>query len=134
MANPRATFAQVVKAAQRAEIHAVIERLPQGYETEIGERGAGLSGGQKQRLAIARALLKEPAILLFDEATSNLDHATAEQFAKTINQLRGQVTMLFISHWLPKTLQIDAEVALDSLRPKGRLEPITQAPRIRAFV
>ncbi|MHB8252291.1 MAG: peptidase domain-containing ABC transporter [Acidiferrobacter sp.] len=134
MANPHATFAQVVKAAQRAEIHTVIEQLPQGYETEIGERGAGLSGGQKQRLAIARALLKEPAILLFDEATSNLDHATAEQFAKTINQLRGQVTMLFISHGLPKALQVDAEVALDSLRPKGRSEPTTQAPRVRAFV
>jgi len=134
MANPHATFAQVVKAAERAEIHAVIEQLPQGYETEIGERGAGLSGGQKQRLAIARALLKEPAILLFDEATSNLDHATAEQFAKTINQLRGQVTMLFISHGLPKALQVDAEVALDLLRPKGRSEPTTQAPRVRAFV
>ncbi|MDA8389391.1 MAG: hypothetical protein M0Z76_01405 [Gammaproteobacteria bacterium] len=58
MANPHATFAQVLKVAEMAEIHAVIESFPHGYQTEIGERGAGLLGGQKQRLAIARALIK----------------------------------------------------------------------------
>lgn len=79
-----------------------------GYQTQIGERGAGLSGGQKQRIAIARALLKRPDILVFDEATSALDGPTAEQFAQTINALRGKVTMLFISHGLPKGLQVDA--------------------------
>jgi subfamily B ATP-binding cassette protein HlyB/CyaB len=63
-----------------------------------------LSGGQKQRLAIARALLKRPKILIFDEATSNLDHETAEHFAKTVNTLKGKVTMLFIAHALPKAL------------------------------
>lgn len=112
MANPHATFDHIVQACKMAEIHDVIERLPQGYKTEIGERGAGLSGGQKQRIAIARALLKRPKILIFDEATSNLDAITAEHFAKTINGLKGKVTMLFITHALPKTLQIDGVVEI----------------------
>ncbi len=116
MANPHATFDQVVRACRMAEIHDVIERLPQGYQTEIGERGAGLSGGQKQRLAIARALLKQPKILIFDEATSNLDPHTAEHFAATINQLKGRVTMLFITHALPKTLQVDELVKIGGER------------------
>jgi subfamily B ATP-binding cassette protein HlyB/CyaB len=66
MANPHAIFDQVVHACRMAEIHDTIERLPQGYQTEIGERGVGLSGGQKQRMAIARALLKQPKILVFE--------------------------------------------------------------------
>lgn len=63
MANPHANFEQIVRACQMAEMREVIERLPQGYQTEIGERGVGLSGGQKQRLSIARALLKNPRSL-----------------------------------------------------------------------
>ncbi len=107
MANPHATFEQVVHACRMAEIHSSIEALPQGYQTEIGERGVGLSGGQKQRIAIARALLKQPKILIFDEATSSLDSTTAEHFAATVNQLKGKVTMLFITHALPKNLMVD---------------------------
>lgn len=108
MASPNASFEQITAACKMAEIHQVIEALPQGYQTEIGERGAGLSGGQKQRIAIARALLKRPNILVFDEATSALDAATAEQFAHTVNALKGKVTMLFITHGLPKGLKVDA--------------------------
>ena len=108
MANPLASFEQVVQACQMAEIHDAIQTLPQGYQTEIGERGAGLSGGQKQRLAIARALLKRPKDLIFDEATSALDAQTANAFATTINALRGKVSMLFVTHALPKTLVVDA--------------------------
>lgn len=111
-AHPQASFEDLIMACRMAEIHDVIEQLPQGYQTEIGERGAGLSGGQKQRLAIARALLKRPKVLIFDEATSNLDPATAEHFAKTINQLRGTATLLFIAHQLPKGLQVDAVIRL----------------------
>jgi len=112
MANPHATFEQIAQACQMAEIHKVIEQLPKGYKTEIGERGAGLSGGQRQRLAIARALLKRPKILIFDESTSNLDPETAEHFATTINQLRGKVTMIFITHALPRSLQVDEVVRI----------------------
>jgi subfamily B ATP-binding cassette protein HlyB/CyaB len=112
LANPLATFDQVVKACKLAEIHDTIEQLPQGYQTEVGEHGAGLSGGQKQRIAIARAMLKRPRVLIFDEATSSLDNTTAEQFARTVNQLRGRVTMLFIAHQLPKGLQVDSVVTL----------------------
>jgi ATP-binding cassette, subfamily B, bacterial HlyB/CyaB len=116
MASPNATFEQIVAACQMAEIHSVIEALPQGYQTEIGERGAGLSGGQKQRIAIARALLKRPSILIFDEATSALDGPTAEHFAQTINTLKGKVTMLFITHALSRGLHIDA---IYRLGPQG---------------
>lgn len=108
MANPNASFDQIIAACKMAEIHTAIEGLPEGYQTSIGERGAGLSGGQKQRIAIARALLKRPSILVFDEATSALDSTTAEHFAQTINAMHGKVTMLFITHGLPKGLKIDA--------------------------
>jgi len=94
----------------------VLEKLPKGYQTEIGERGVGLSGGQKQRIAIARALIKQPKILIFDEATSNLDLATAEHFCSTINQFKGKVTMLFITHALPKNLQVDEIVQIGIAR------------------
>ena len=112
MANPQAGFPEIVAACKLAEIHDTIEALPDGYQTELGEHGVGLSGGQKQRIAIARALLKRPRVLIFDEATANLDRETAEHFAKTINQLKGKVTMLFIAHQIPKTLQVDETVRL----------------------
>ncbi|HRF13308.1 MAG TPA: ATP-binding cassette domain-containing protein, partial [Candidatus Accumulibacter phosphatis] len=107
MAHPHAGFEEIVAACKAAEIHEVIERLPKGYQTEIGERGTGLSGGQRQRIAIARALLKRPRILIFDEAVSNLDPQTAGHLASTINQLKGRVTMIFITHQVPAGLQVD---------------------------
>jgi len=118
MANPQADFEQIVTACKLAEVNTTIEELPEGYQTEIGERGAGLSGGQRQRIAIARALLKRPKILVFDEATSALDAPTAELFAKTINGLRGKVTMLFITHGLPRGLKVDVlfQLTADGLK------------------
>jgi subfamily B ATP-binding cassette protein HlyB/CyaB len=110
MAHPHASFDDVIAACRVAEIHEVIEKLPNGYQTEIGERGTGLSGGQRQRIAIARALLKRPKVLIFDEAISNLDQQTAEHFAQTINRLKGNVTMIFITHQVPKGLQVDEVV------------------------
>ncbi len=112
VANPHASFDNIVHACMLAEIHDTIEQLPDGYQAAIGERGAGLSGGQRQRIAIARALLKRPQILIFDEATSSLDPETATQFTHTINQLQGQVSMLFITHAMPANLRIDKVIYL----------------------
>jgi subfamily B ATP-binding cassette protein HlyB/CyaB len=111
-ASPSAGFDDVVQACKIAEIHDTIEKLPKGYNTEIGEHGVGLSGGQKQRLAIARAVLKRAQVLVFDEATSSLDAGMAEQIAGTVNQLKGQVTMLYVAHLVPKGLQVDEIVRL----------------------
>jgi subfamily B ATP-binding cassette protein HlyB/CyaB len=113
MANPHAGFDDVVAACKGAEIHDVVQKLPQGYQTPLGEHGIGLSGGQKQRIAIARALLKRPKVLIFDEATSNLDAATAESLARTINHLKGKATILFIAHQVPPGLQIDRHLSFN---------------------
>jgi subfamily B ATP-binding cassette protein HlyB/CyaB len=124
LAQPHATLDEVVAACRAAEIHDFIDSLPQGYQTPVGEHGAGLSGGQKQRIAIARALLKRPRILVFDEATSNLDRETAEALARTVNRLRGSVTLLFIAHQVPESLSVDAvaRLAPPALQPAA-LQP-----------
>jgi len=111
MADPHASFGEIVAACRAAEIHDTIEKLPQGYQTALGEHGVGLSGGQKQRIAIARALLKRPKILIFDEATSNLDARTAESLAQTVNALKGGATVLFIAHQVPAGLQVDRHLS-----------------------
>jgi len=130
MANPHAGFSDVMEACRKAEIHDVIEALPQGYQTVIGEHGVGLSGGQRQRIAIARALLKRPSVLIFDEATSNLDVETSEHFARTINQLKGATTILFIAHQLPRGLAVDAIVRLgDQDRQPTTEESAFESPR-----
>jgi len=118
MASPHANFEDVIAACRMAGIHEVIEKLPQGYQTGLGEHGVGLSGGQRQRLSIARALLKRPKVLIFDEATSGLDPATAEQFAQTVNLLKGRVTLLFIAHQLPRGLQVDEVIDLGAMPPR----------------
>lgn len=126
LGNPHASFEQVAAACRMAEIHALIETLPNGYQTVIGERGSGLSGGQRQRIAIARALLRGPKILVFDEATSSVDGPTAEQLGRTISALKGRVTILFIAHALPRSLQVDHIVRLGdkvSVVPSEHSEP-----------
>jgi subfamily B ATP-binding cassette protein HlyB/CyaB len=128
LGNPFATFDQVVAACKMAEIHSTIEALPNGYETPVGERGVGLSGGQRQRLSIARALLKGPRVLIFDEATSSLDQPTAEQLGRTITALRGRTTILFIAHAIPRSLHVDRAVRLGeklSVVPGDREEAAT---------
>ena len=134
LANPYATFEQIVAACRMAEIHSAIEALPEGYQTTIGERGVGLSGGQRQRLAIARALLKGPRILIFDEATSSLDPFTAEQVGRTISALKGKVSILFIAHQMPRSLQVDQVVRIGEKlsvvppAPRAAGEPASGAP------
>lgn len=125
LANPHAGFDEIVQACKMAEIHHVIEQLPQGYQTPVGEQGVGLSGGQRQRIAIARALLKRPRVLIFDEAVSSLDQQTAEHFAHTVNKLKGKVTMLFITHQLPKALLTD-DVIHFGLTEAGAYPSMTQ--------
>ena len=113
-ANPNAGFEDIQRCCKAAEIHEAIEALPEGYATRIGEHGIGLSGGQKQRLAIARALLRSPRLLVFDEATSALDEPTAERFAQTVNRLKSSAGILFIGHQLPKGLAVDHACELAS--------------------
>lgn len=106
-ANPHAGMDDIAQACRLAEIHDFISRLPDGYQTRIGEQGIGLSGGQKQRLAIARALLRHPRVLIFDEAGSSLDAQTAEQIGHTVSRLKGGMSILFIAHQLPASLKVD---------------------------
>jgi subfamily B ATP-binding cassette protein HlyB/CyaB len=130
MANPLAAFKHIVQACRMAEIHDVIKQLPQGYQTEIGEHGVGLSGGQKQRIAIARALLKRPGILIFDEATSSLDAQTAAAFARTINQLRAKVTIVFIAHQVPRGLHVDETIIVGATGNVGGRTAHTAAQEV----
>ena len=95
-----ATNEEIIEAAKRAHLHDVIEQLPNGYDTQIGERGLKLSGGQKQRLAIARTFLKNPPILILDEATSALDTETERLIQRSLDELSENRTTLVIAHRL----------------------------------
>ncbi len=112
LANPLATFEHVVQACRMAEIHSAIEALPEGYRTEVGERGVGLSGGQKQRLALARALLRRPQVLLLDEPVSQLDPESAARIAAAVSRLKGKLTIVLVSHQLPSSLRFDRIIEL----------------------
>jgi subfamily B ATP-binding cassette protein HlyB/CyaB len=107
-----ASLEQVMHACRIAEIHAAIERLPDGYRTEIGERGVGLSGGQKQRLSLARALLRRPQALLLDEPFSQLDEDSAARVAAAISRLKGRLTIVVVSHQVPAALAFDRRIEL----------------------
>lgn len=98
--SPDATFAEIVWAAKQAEAHDFIQQLPRGYETIVGERGQKLSGGQRQRLAIARAILKNPPILILDEATSAVDNETEAAIARSLEHITQDRTTIAIAHRL----------------------------------
>ena len=98
--NPAASFEEVQNAARKAGILDFIEGLPQGYNTDIGQRGVKLSGGQKQRISIARAFLKDPAILILDEATSSLDYKNEQIVQNSLEELVRNRTTLVIAHRL----------------------------------
>lgn len=111
--NPGAPKEAVLEAARLAKIHHFIESLPQGYDTMVGERGLKLSGGEKQRVAIARTLLKRPAIFLFDEATSALDTQTEKEIQKSIKDVSANHTTLIIAHRLSTIIDADQIIVLD---------------------
>ncbi|MBQ1441050.1 MAG: ABC transporter ATP-binding protein [Clostridia bacterium] len=106
--NPDATDKQVIEAAERANLHEFVTALPDGYDTQIGERGIKLSGGQKQRVSIARVFLKNPAILILDEATSALDNTTEALIQKSLDELCRGRTTLVVAHRLSTIRNADS--------------------------
>jgi ATP-binding cassette subfamily B protein len=111
--RPDSTREEIVAAARAAHIHAFIESLPQGYETQVGERGLKLSGGEKQRVAIARTLLKNPCILVFDEATSALDTRTEKIIQGELAEIARDRTTLVIAHRLSTIVGADQIIVLE---------------------
>lgn len=110
---PNATMKKVKEATKMAYIGKFIESLPQGYNTIVGEKGIKLSGGQRQRIGIARAILKNPKILIFDEATSALDSKSEKYIQKSINNLQSNQTMVVIAHRLSTIKHVDEILVLD---------------------
>lgn len=108
-----ATAEEVYAVARLAGIHEAILRMPNGYNTQVGERGLKLSGGEKQRVAIARAMLKEPHIFLYDEATSSLDSITEENILKAMRDMVKHRTSIFIAHRLSTVVDADEIIVLD---------------------
>lgn len=115
-AKPDAGREEVIRAAQLAHIHKFIESLPQGYDTVVGERGLKLSGGEKQRVAIARVILKNPTILVFDEATSSLDSQSEQAILQALREVAENHTTLVIAHRLSTIIDADQILVLDGGR------------------
>ena len=116
-ANQEASLEDVQNAARVANIHGFIESLPDGYDTIVGERGLKLSGGEKQRIAIARVILKNPRILVFDEATSSLDSRSEQSILSSLKEVAMQHTTLVIAHRLSTIIDADSILVMD----KGKI-------------
>ena len=112
--NPDATMDEVIDAAKRAYAHEFIEPLPNGYQSFIGENGAGLSGGQLQRIVIARAILKNPEILIFDEATSQVDAESESKIHTAIEEVMKDRTSFIIAHRFSTVISADKIVVVDN--------------------
>ncbi len=111
--NPEATQEQIERAARAAQAHGFIERLPDGYDTRVGERGVTLSGGQRQRVAIARALLADPRVLILDDATSAVDATTEQEIKSALAELMRGRTTFVIAHRLSTIALADEIVVLE---------------------
>lgn len=114
--NPKVSFEKVQEACRIARVDEVVAQLPQGYYTIVGERGVRLSGGQRQRLGIARALLVEPDVLVFDEATSSLDYESERSIQLAMKSIQGTRTTIIIAHRLSTVRDADKIVVLDQGR------------------
>ncbi|MEK4249706.1 ABC transporter ATP-binding protein [Paenibacillus sp. FSL W7-1287] len=113
LAKPDADRAEIIAAAQAAEAHEFIQRLPQGYDTELGQRGVNLSGGQKQRIAIARALLIKPKILILDDSTSAIDMRTESRIQQHIAKLMADSTVIIVAQKISSIIDADQILLLD---------------------
>ena len=111
--KPEATRAEIMKAARAAHAHDFILRLPQGYDSMVGERGQGLSGGERQRISIARALLIDPRILILDEATASVDSETEKEIQKALDNLVAGRTTIAIAHRLSTLQRANRLVVMD---------------------
>ncbi|GKU83278.1 ABC transporter ATP-binding protein [Niallia sp. NCCP-28] len=112
--NPEASLAAVQNAAKMADAHNFISKLPEGYDTVVGERGVGLSGGQRQRIALARALLKDPAILILDDTTSSLDMETEHRIQNTLKSLQKRKTNFIIAHRISSVKDADIILVMNN--------------------
>jgi len=130
LARPEATRAEIEAAARDAAVHDDISRLPQGYDTPVGERGVTLSGGQRQRVAIARALLADASLLLLDDALSAVDTGTAARILATLRQRRSGRSVVIVSHRLATVMEADQIVVMrhGRITEQGTHAALTELP------
>ena len=114
--NPDCTFEQVQAAAKIANADEFIREMPEGYDTIIGERGVGLSGGQKQRISLARAILKDPSIIILDDTTSAIDMETESMIQNELNKISDERTVFIIAHRISSIIHADQILVLDNGR------------------
>lgn len=129
-ARPDATDAQLWQALSFAEAKTFVHELPQGLETKVGDRGTGLSGGERQRIALARALLREPSLLILDEATAAIDSVNEERILDTLGKLKKRITIIIIAHRLSKPDIVDQWVTVEAGRVLSYEEQALNGERI----
>ena len=115
--RPNCSFEEVKKAAKMADANLFIQKMPEGYDTIVGERGVGLSGGQKQRISLARALLKDPAILILDDTTSAVDMETESYIQKQLKSIEKDCTIFIIAYRISSIKDADLILVMD----RGRI-------------